>query len=245
MQYPVNFIYISQLYSAAHRGVDLGWSSKYGGKNQPIYAVEDGIVIYSKYQTSGGYVLHIRHDNGYVSEYGHLKKDSERVKVGSKVKRGDIIALMGGTGKVTGNHLHFGLYKGRVIDYGDKSKFVDPILYLYATKNQVIASSTEKKYNILKETNKYKKGIYKCLYNMNIRSGPDIHASRVKVSECTKEMRAALTSDDLNAYAVIKKDTNITGLDVIEDGNYYWIKNYSGYICIDDNYCQYLEYVGK
>ena len=80
---------------------------------------------------------------------------------------------------------------------------------------------------------------------MNIRSGPDIHASRVKVSECTKEMRVALTSDDLNAYAVIKKDTNITGLDVIEDANYYWIKNYSGYICIDDNYCQYLEYVGK
>lgn len=245
MQYPVNYIYISQGYSTSHRGIDLGWSSKYGGRNQPIYAIEDGIVIYYKYQSSGGYVIHIRHDNGYVSEYGHLKKGSIRVAVGSKVRKGEQIANMGNTGKVTGNHVHLGLYKGRVIDYNDKSKFVDPTLYLYATKSQVIATSTEKKYNILIETNKYKKGVYKCLCNMNIRKGPDIQADRVKVVECTKEMRAALVSQNLDAYAVIKKDTNITGLDVIEDGNYYWIQNYSGYVCIEDGNNCYLEYQGK
>lgn len=142
--YPVNYIGITQSYGT-HKGIDFGWNSKHGGKNQPIYAVDDGIVIYNRYQTSGGYVIHIKHDNGYVSEYGHLKKNSQLVHEGDKVKKGQKIALMGGSGNVTGNHLHFGLYKGSKINYNDKSKFVDPIDYLCMYDNQISNSKSKSK----------------------------------------------------------------------------------------------------
>ncbi len=240
MIYPVNYIAITQPFKN-HHGIDLGWNSKHGGKNQPIYAVNDGIVIYNKHQISGGYVIHIKHDNGFISEYGHLKKNSQRVHEGDKVKKGQHIADMGGSGIVTGNHLHFGLYKGNKIDYKDKSKFVNPIEYLYADKNQFINETTLKKYNILKVSDKYKKGVYKCKYDMNIRKEPDTNSKKVKVKDCTSAMKKVLTSTDPNDNAVIKKGTNITILEVIQDGKSYWGKNYNGYICIDDCNKQYLE----
>ena len=136
MRYPVNYVAVTQKFKkGTHNGIDLGWNSKHGGKNQPIMAVEDGVVIYNRKQTSGGYVIQIRHDNGYVSEYGHLLKDSQTIKEGDKVKKGQVIAKMGMSGKASGNHLHFGLYKGKTINYS-KNNFVDPLKYLCLFQNQ-------------------------------------------------------------------------------------------------------------
>lgn len=88
-----------------HRAVDIA-----GRHGSPIMAIEDGIVIYSKYESTGGNVVKIDHLNGYFSEYAHL---SERyVKVGATVKRGDVIGAMGKTGYATGTHLHFGIWVG-------------------------------------------------------------------------------------------------------------------------------------
>ena len=138
MIFPLKFLYITQKFSKRHRGIDLGWTNKYGSKyskNQPVYAVDDGVVIYNRKQFTGGYVIHIRHSNGYVSEYGHLKKDSQKVLEGYKVKKGQQIASMGCSGMVTGNHLHFGLYRGTRIDYKYKENFVDPLKYLCCFKD--------------------------------------------------------------------------------------------------------------
>lgn len=145
MRLPVNDVNVRQKFSKLHKGIDFGFISSSLGKNQPIYAVEDGEVIYNRKQTSGGYVIHIRHDNGYVTEYGHLKKNSQKVKEGQKVKKGQQIASMGNTGIVTGYHLHFGLYKGTSINYKDKSKFVDPLKYLCLFENQHVYKNSKVK----------------------------------------------------------------------------------------------------
>jgi hypothetical protein len=183
MRYPVDYIVVTQPFKN-HYGVDLGWSSKILGKNQPIYAVDDGIVIYNRHQTSGGYVIHIKHDNGFVSEYGHLKKDSQRVHEGDKVKKGQHIADMGGTGRVTGNHLHFGLYKGSKINYGDRSKFVNPLLYLCAYDNQTINSGTLKKYKIYRTKKVTSKD------GLNIRTGPSTKYKIVRTARYNEELES-------------------------------------------------------
>lgn len=134
MRYPVNMINVKTKFGS-HKGVDLGWNSQVG-QNQSVMAVDDGEVIYNRHQITGGYVIHIKHNNGYVSEYGHLLKNSQRVKEGMKVKKGDVIALMGRSGIARGPHLHFGLYRGNYINYSDKSKFVDPLKYLCRYEDQ-------------------------------------------------------------------------------------------------------------
>ena len=141
MMYPVNCINIKQKFKNSglnkHYGIDFGWHDSVG-KNQPILAADDGVVIYNRKQVSGGYVIHIRHDDGYCTEYGHLLKDSQKVKEGTKVKKGQIIANMGASGICTGAHLHFGVYKGKEIDYSNKSNWVDPLKYLCMYDNQCV-----------------------------------------------------------------------------------------------------------
>ena len=145
MRMPVNLINIRVKFTKTHKGIDFGFDSKILGKNQPIYAVDDGVVIYNRKQTTGGYVIHIKHSNGYVSEYAHLKKNSQLVKEGSKVKKGQQIAQMGNSGIVTGYHLHFGLYEGTEINYKDKTKFVDPLNYLCKYEHQKVRSNSKVK----------------------------------------------------------------------------------------------------
>ena len=148
MKCPVNYVGIVRGYSLRHKGIDLGWNSKHGGANQPIYACEDGIVIYNRYQgaNSGGYVIGIYHPKyDMTSEYGHLKKNSQVVHEGDKVSKGQMIALMGCTGNADGCHLHFGLQKGKGLKYGLLAKWVDPIKYLNIYDGQTANEETAKK----------------------------------------------------------------------------------------------------
>lgn len=143
MRLPVNLTNVRVKFSKTHKGIDFGFDSKILGKNQPIYATEAGTVIYNRKQTTGGYVIHIKHNNGYVTEYAHLKKNSQRVKEGSKVEKGQQIAQMGNSGIVTGYHLHYGMYKGTSINYKDKSKFVNPEEYLCMYDDQQYRSNSK------------------------------------------------------------------------------------------------------
>lgn len=143
MQYPVNYISIPQGYGNAHKGIDFGWYSILH-HHQPIYAVADGLVIYVKYQSTGGNVIHIRHDNGFVSEYGHLQ--NVNVSVGQRVTQGQQIAKMGATGKVSAEHLHFGLCKGDSIHYNSTDKWVNPLDYLEVYKGQTVNDKAKKEY---------------------------------------------------------------------------------------------------
>lgn len=87
-----------------HTGVDIT-----GTKSRDIYAIQDGVVEVASYQSSMGNYLRIRHPNGYVAVYEHLK--TKLVKVGEEVEKGQKIAIMGCTGSCTGTHLHLTVYK--------------------------------------------------------------------------------------------------------------------------------------
>lgn len=86
-----------------HLGVDLR------AKYVPVFAFEDGKIIFSGQMNGYGNLIIIRHKNGYTSRYGHLK--ARYVRNGQWVKGGEKIALSGATGRVTGPHLHFEVRK--------------------------------------------------------------------------------------------------------------------------------------
>lgn len=71
-----------------------------------VIASAGGTVVYSQWhEYGGGNRVEIDHGNGLVTSYNHLQEN--KVKVGQKVQRGDVIALVGTTGSSTGCHLHF------------------------------------------------------------------------------------------------------------------------------------------
>jgi murein DD-endopeptidase MepM/ murein hydrolase activator NlpD len=83
-----------------HPGIDI--STPIGTK---VQAPADGIVISAGKQGGYGNALTIDHGYGVVTRYGHL--DSFAVKPGQRIKRGDVIAYVGNTGRSTGPHLHY------------------------------------------------------------------------------------------------------------------------------------------
>jgi murein DD-endopeptidase MepM/ murein hydrolase activator NlpD len=83
-----------------HSAVDI--SSAAG---QPVRAPADGIVVKSEWANGYGNVIYLSHGNGYSTRYGHLSSFAARP--GQRVKRGDIIAYVGSTGRSTGPHLHY------------------------------------------------------------------------------------------------------------------------------------------
>ena len=148
MRYPVNCINIRQGFSSLHHGIDLGWDSSVG-KNQWIYAIADGVVVYNRKQATGGYVIGIYHPSlDVTSEDGHLLKDSQVVREGYEVVEGQKIAKMGASGICTGPHLHFGLQKGRGLKYKNV-KWLNPVEYLVRYKNQEIVDRCKDKLKII------------------------------------------------------------------------------------------------
>ncbi|MGR6328765.1 M23 family metallopeptidase [Sphingomonas sp. XXL09] len=86
--------------AAMHAGVDIP-----GPVGTPIYATADGIVAHAARQGGYGNMVEINHGKGIATRYGHLSKIL--VTDGSRVTRGQLIALMGSTGRSTGPHLHY------------------------------------------------------------------------------------------------------------------------------------------
>lgn len=83
-----------------HKGIDIANKS-----GTPIYAVLDGVVVYSGTQRGYGNVVLIEHPNFVMTVYAHNEKNL--VNVGDHVSQGQQIARMGSTGNSTGPHLHF------------------------------------------------------------------------------------------------------------------------------------------
>lgn len=93
-----------------HEGMDF--SAPIG---TDIYATGNGVVTFSGWRQGYGETIEIDHGFGYSTRYAHCHKLF--VRVGKKVKRGDVIALVGNTGKSTGPHVHYEVhYNGRPID---------------------------------------------------------------------------------------------------------------------------------
>ncbi len=108
---PVNFKYVSSSFKPrrfhpilkrwkAHRGVD--YAAKRG---TPVVAAGNGKVIRSAYNKYNGHHVFIEHPGGIVTKYLHFSK--RKVKLGAKVKQGEVIGLVGSTGLSEAPHLHF------------------------------------------------------------------------------------------------------------------------------------------
>ena len=98
-----------------HSGVDIS-----GPPGTPIRATADGVVSYSGWTQYSGYVVLIEHGCGFSTAYAHNR--SNTVKVGQRVKRGEIISYIGSSGKSTGPHVHYGVW--------EKGKSVNPSKFL-------------------------------------------------------------------------------------------------------------------
>jgi murein DD-endopeptidase MepM/ murein hydrolase activator NlpD len=85
---------------AFHKGVDFA-----GREGAEVVAVASGLVIWSGERQGYGELVEINHGNGYVTRYAH--NVDNLVAVGDTVKRGQVIARMGDTGRATGPNLHF------------------------------------------------------------------------------------------------------------------------------------------
>jgi murein DD-endopeptidase MepM/ murein hydrolase activator NlpD len=83
-----------------HSGVDYA-----GPSGSPITAVAAGIVTWSGPRFGYGNMVEISHGNGILTRYGHNSRNL--VGIGDKVEKGEIIALMGSSGRTTGTHVHF------------------------------------------------------------------------------------------------------------------------------------------
>jgi murein DD-endopeptidase MepM/ murein hydrolase activator NlpD len=102
--------------AAMHAGIDLA-----GPIGTPIYATADATVGRSEYNSGGyGNLVELEHGHGIQTRYGHLSKSL--VTAGQRVKRGEMIGLMGSTGRSTGSHLH---YEVRI-----DGKAVNPVPFL-------------------------------------------------------------------------------------------------------------------
>ncbi|TVZ39996.1 murein DD-endopeptidase MepM/ murein hydrolase activator NlpD [Alteromonadaceae bacterium 2753L.S.0a.02] len=95
---------------AWHAGVDFA-----GKEGSDIVAVAAGVVTWSGERYGYGQMVEVNHGNGFSTRYAHCKENL--VKVGDVVKKGQIVALMGTSGRSTGPHVHFEVYKnGRTVD---------------------------------------------------------------------------------------------------------------------------------
>lgn len=93
--------------STGHRAIDYAASI-----GTPIRSVGDGTISFAGWNGSYGYMVKVRHNGTYSTNYGHMSKMA--VSAGEKVKQGDVIGYVGSTGYSTGPHLHFEMVKNGI-----------------------------------------------------------------------------------------------------------------------------------
>jgi murein DD-endopeptidase MepM/ murein hydrolase activator NlpD len=112
----------------AHRGVDYAADAGTG-----VMATADGVVIERGWDNSYGNTIRIRHGNGWVTRYAHMRAFHSGIVVGSRVTQSDIIGYVGMTGLATGNHLHYEMLQS--------GQFKDPLSVVLPPGDPVPAES--------------------------------------------------------------------------------------------------------
>ena len=112
--------------SRMHEGIDIP-----ARKGSNIIAARDGKVIFSGRMRGYGRVVVVKHDGGYHTVYAHNNKNY--AKKGQNVSSGEVIALVGNSGRSTGNHLHFEIRKN--------NKNQNPMAYYKKSGSRRIASN--------------------------------------------------------------------------------------------------------
>jgi murein DD-endopeptidase MepM/ murein hydrolase activator NlpD len=108
-----------------HPGLDIS-----ADKGTPVYATADGTVSQASYSGAYGNLVVLEHQFGIETRYGHLS--AFRTQLGQTVKRGDLIGLVGATGRATGPHLH---YEVRVND-----RILNPLQFLLNSRRTKAAN---------------------------------------------------------------------------------------------------------
>ena len=199
-----------------HYGIDL-----VGGTR--ILAVADGKVIQVVNKGSKGgtmCLIRIQHKD-YQSAYYHNKSGSARVKVGDYVEKGQGIANIGNTGKVSGTHLHF------QIDKGSKTTAIDPTDYAYGIKE---LEGLSKSQTIWEENRDYK-----VLYQKYVRTSPKVSTNKYKWKNLNPNAKAKCDKDKLG-YAKYKigAEINIKAFANDSKGN-IWGRTNTLWLCVHDS----------
>lgn len=108
--------------AAMHAGIDLAAPT-----GTAVYATADGVVDHASWEGGYGNMVEIEHGKGLATRFGHLSRIL--VHSGQTVHRGDLIALVGSTGRSTGPHLH---YEVRIDGHA-----VNPVPFLQASDYSV------------------------------------------------------------------------------------------------------------
>lgn len=143
-----------------HYGIDWSAYKKGATLKAPIYAAADGVVCKACFgddygngtkTTSAGYVIELDHGKDsdgfyYGTRYQHMV-EATKLKVGAKVKAGDIIGYVGSTGSSTGAHLHFEIlkYDSKITGHSSQRGNVNPRAYIYTAQ----PTKTVKKYELV------------------------------------------------------------------------------------------------
>jgi murein DD-endopeptidase MepM/ murein hydrolase activator NlpD len=117
LRFPLEFVYISSQFAESrfnpvlktylpHTGVDFA-----AERGTPVRAVGDGVITQAGWNGQYGKAIDLQHDSRYMSRYAHLQNFARGICNGVSVKKGQIIGYVGTTGRSTGPHLHFELYK--------------------------------------------------------------------------------------------------------------------------------------
>ncbi|MEK7590112.1 MAG: peptidoglycan DD-metalloendopeptidase family protein [Patescibacteria group bacterium] len=114
---PLQYKYISSGFTYArinpitkkvspHRGID--YAANYG---TPAVSVGDGTVTQAGWNSYYGISVTIRHNDTYKTVYGHFANLAKGIRVGAKVRQGQVVGYVGATGQATGPHLHYEMHK--------------------------------------------------------------------------------------------------------------------------------------
>ncbi|HEY6364459.1 MAG TPA: peptidoglycan DD-metalloendopeptidase family protein, partial [Candidatus Binatia bacterium] len=124
LRFPLEFINITSQFADArfhpilrvnvpHTGVDFA-----AKRGTPVRAMGDGVITLADWNGVYGKMVEIQHNSTYTTRYAHLERFAEGIRDGTAVSKGQVIGYVGSTGRATGPHLHFELYKDQ--------QYVDP-----------------------------------------------------------------------------------------------------------------------
>jgi murein DD-endopeptidase MepM/ murein hydrolase activator NlpD len=139
---PVNYSRISSRFSRSrlhpilkvrrpHEGIDYAAPT-----GTPVWAVANGEVIFKGWSGGFGRLVKVRHNNGYVSYYGHLSRYGESLKVGQRVPQKTVLGYVGSSGLSTGPHLD---YRVKI-----NGRYVDPLQLKFPDGDPVAVTSRER-----------------------------------------------------------------------------------------------------
>ena len=116
---PLEFRRISSVYGMRKHPILGVWRRHAGtdyaaSQGTPIRSVGDGVIIFAGRKGGYGNAVEVRHTNGYVTRYGHLRRFAKGARRGTRVAIGQTIGFVGMTGLATAPHLHFEVLVGGV-----------------------------------------------------------------------------------------------------------------------------------